>query len=187
MLMLRTLFILFVVGLFNSGVSQEMKMDHSQMDHSETNHDMMAVESEFDFLVGMIPHHQEAIGSADALLALTERPELRELLRDIITVQTFEVALMEMWLETHYPGQDTTVSYMPMMRSTPGLTLEDAEQEFLTDMITHHQMAVVMSQELLEMGAEHPAISRYAASIIDGQSREIALMQSFLEEWYTSK
>jgi len=46
----------------------------------------------------MIPHHQEAIDTAQVILARTSRPEMRQFAQNIIQAQTAEIAQMKNWL-----------------------------------------------------------------------------------------
>lgn len=42
------------------------------------------VSSELDFLVNMIPHHQEAVDTASRLVGITQNPALQELTQAIV-------------------------------------------------------------------------------------------------------
>jgi len=57
-----------------------------------------------------------------------------------------------------------------------------ADQKFVQEMIPHHEQAVVMSEMVgnVEVSTETGAL---ANEIISAQASEIALMQSFLDEW----
>jgi len=146
---------------------------------------MASVENEFDFLTQMIPHHEEAIESAQVLLAGTDRPEMQAFAESIIKTQSAEVVQMKEWLATWYPGRDTTVDYQPMMRDLTGLTGDALDRAFLDDMIPHHMMAVMMSQQLVTQGlAEHPEVVPFAESIRDGQHAEIRQMAGWLQDWF---
>lgn len=57
------------------------------------------------------------------------------------------------------------------------LTLE--ERKFLTDMIQHHKMALVMAKEVLRSTEDYDTMS-LAYSIMQTQSNEIALMAEML-------
>jgi len=50
-------------------------------------------------------------------------------------------------------------------------------------MIPHHQEAVDTSFRLNQI-TQHPRIKELTQAIIDGQDKEIALMQFWLDEWY---
>ena len=145
----------------------------------------MEVESEFDYLTQMIPHHEEAIAAAKVLQARTERPELRRFAAAIIETQTTEVKQIEQWLAAWYPGRDTSIDYEPMMRDLTGLSGDALDRAFLEDMIPHHMMAVMMSQRLLAADlAEHHQVVHFAENIRDTQRREIRTMARWLRDWY---
>lgn len=57
------------------------------------------------------------------------------------------------------------------------------DQEFIENMIPHHQDAVDMSNMALTK-AEHPQIKQLARNISTSQSREIAEMRQWYKEWY---
>ena len=140
---------------------------------------------EASFLAHMIPHHQEAIDSAEALLALTERPELQSLLRDIITSQTAEIELMTQWLARWHPDAPATVPYTPMMRDLANAPVAEQERAFLEDMLMHHMMAVRDARMLLAQGlVEHEEVADLARSIVTEQTREMSLMQDWLVAWF---
>lgn len=146
---------------------------------------MTTVESEFDYLAQMIPHHEEAIASARLLLEGTDRPEMEAFARDIIDTQSAEVAQMQEWLATWYPERDVSVDYEPMMRDLTGLTGDELDQAFLEDMVGHHMAAVMMSQQLLAGDlTDHPEVVPFAEQIRDGQHAEIITMRGWLADWF---
>jgi uncharacterized protein (DUF305 family) len=149
---------------------------------------MMATQTvdEASFLVHMIPHHQEAVASARALAAVTERPELLELLEGIVTSQTAEIEAMEGWLDVWHPDVDRAVAYVPMMRDLgPDAAVADVERAFLEDMIGHHMMAVHEAQTLLANGlAEHDEVAALARSIVTTQMGEMHQMATWLGAWF---
>ena len=145
----------------------------------------VAVDSEFAYLTQMIPHHREAIVAAKQLLARTERPQMRAFAASIIKTQSAQVDQMTTELAGWYPGRDTAVSYTPMMRDLTGLSGDALDRAFLEDMIPHHAMAVMMSQQLLRRGlAEHPEVSALATTIRDGQHAEIMTMMGWQGSWF---
>jgi len=147
--------------------------------------DMAAVDSEFDYLAHMIPHHEEAIASAELLLAGTQRPEMKVFARDIIDTQSAEVVQMQTWLAQEYPERDVSVHYEPMMRDLAGLSGDELDRAFLEDMVGHHMAAVMMSQQLLAGGlAERPEVVPFAEQIRDSQHAEIMQMRVWLADWF---
>jgi len=145
----------------------------------------MTVASEFDYLVQMIPHHVEAIQVATVLQARSPRTEMREFAATIIATQSAEVRQMQAWLAEWYPGRETGVTYRPMMRDISGLTGDVVDRTFLEDMIPHHMMAVMMSQQLINRGlAVHREVNPFAATIRDTQQAEIRMMSLWLRQWF---
>lgn len=147
--------------------------------------DMPTVDSEFEYLTKMIPHHDEAIAAAELLSAGTERPEMKDFARNIIDTQSAEVDRMQGWLAQEYPGRDVSVDYEPMMRDLSGLEGDELDQAFLEDMVGHHMAAVMMSQQLLAADlAEQPGLVPFAEQIRDSQHAEIIQMRGWLAEWF---
>jgi uncharacterized protein (DUF305 family) len=145
----------------------------------------MEVRNEFDYLTRMIPHHEEAIAAAKALQSGTQRQEMRTFAALIIETQTAEVRQMHAWLAAWYPGRDTRVTYTPMMRNLTGLAGAALDRAFLEDMIPHHMMAVMMSQQFLVANlADHGEIAPFARQIRDTQHSEIQAMAGWLRDWF---
>ncbi|MFZ1372294.1 DUF305 domain-containing protein [Nostocoides sp.] len=59
----------------------------------------------------------------------------------------------------------------------------DFEVDFMTDMIDHHAMAVMMAESCVQK-AVHEDLASMCESIGATQSQEILQMQSWLAEWY---
>jgi uncharacterized protein (DUF305 family) len=145
------------------------------------------IENEYDFLVHMIPHHEEAVDRAVYLRDNTEREEMRKFAENIIRTQTAEIEQMLLFLETWYPNQIHEIAYEPMMRELEGLRGDALDRAFLEDMIPHHMAAVMMSQQLLNQGlAEHEEVAVLAQSIRNAQRDEIHMMMNWLANWNSS-
>jgi uncharacterized protein (DUF305 family) len=73
----------------------------------------------------------------------------------------------------------------PILASDPAPDPATAHYEvkFMTGMIDHHAMAVMMGQMCLEK-AVHPDLIAMCQNIIAAQSQEISQMQSWLQGWY---
>ena len=146
---------------------------------------MHDVRSEYDFIAEMIPHHQEAVESSLEVAGRTERPELRDFVSGIATVQAAEIETMESWLAQWYPRRSGQADYRPMMRPVAGLSNDRADRSFLEDMIMHHRMAVMMAQGLLAGDySERPEVIAFARQVIRDQNSEIEQMETWLEEWF---
>ena len=149
-------------------------------------HDTMHnLDSEFVFLVEMIPHHQEAVDTSRETAARTGRPELRDFALTIAGDQAEEIRMMREWLAAWYPGKRTDPDYRPMMRPVAGLSPDGADRAFLEDMIMHHRMAVMMAAQIRNRRlSERPEILKLADDIIRTQNAEIERMETWLRDWY---
>lgn len=142
------------------------------------------IDDEFGYLREMVAHHKEAVESAKELRR-SKRPELRAFADSIISSQSAQIKQMNGWMAAWYPGRSREASYDPMMRDLSGLTGDDLDRAFLTDMTVHHMTAVMMSQHLLARGlADHAQVNTLARTIRDEQHAEIVQMRGWQEAWF---
>ena len=101
-------------GMHGSGPMHHDGMDHGDGHHGNGRHDPFAASHErmmedmhgfeltgdpdYDFVRGMIPHHEAAIDMARILLQYSDDPELRSLAEDVIREQEREIREMQDWL-----------------------------------------------------------------------------------------
>ncbi len=145
--------------------------------------------SEYEFLLHMIPHHEEAVSNARILKANTEREEMEQFAETIIRTQNEEIEQMEAMIDRWYSEKDRNIDYQPMMDNFENLVGELAGEEldrvFLEDMIPHHMEAVMMSQQLISQGlTEHEEMATLANDIRNTQRDEIRMMRVWLSQWY---
>lgn len=146
---------------------------------------MESVDSEYEFLIKMIPHHEEAVNKAKILRDNTNREKMKEFAKDIIKVQNQEIKEMKKYLAKWYPNRTNEYKYEPMMGNYEGLSGEELDYVFLEDMIFHHMGAVMMSQQLIMQGLdEHQEVYELANSIRKSQRREIFMMRDWLDNWF---
>lgn len=175
--------ILVLSGVFSLGMGPG-RMGPGRMGPGMMRSSDVFVDSEYEFLVHMIPHHREAVDSAEFLKENTEREEMRDFAEEIIQTQSAEIEDMEGWLQAWYPDREHEVQYEPMMGDYENLSGEALDRTFLEDMIPHHMEAVMMSQQLLMRGlAEHEEMVALAQNIRDTQWEEIHRMEQWLAEW----
>ncbi|MBE9126120.1 MULTISPECIES: DUF305 domain-containing protein [unclassified Coleofasciculus] len=145
----------------------------------------MQADNEFEFFSLMIPHHKEAIDTAQLVLERSDRPEMRAFAQNIINVQSAELEQMQSWLDQWYLGQESSLTYTPMMRDLSQLQRDELDQAFLEDMIMHHMGAVMMSRMLVNHNlVEHEPVRPFAQHIATTQRDEIWQMRSWLKDWF---
>ncbi len=147
------------------------------------DHSMMMVSSEREFVIGMIPHHQEAVDTAKEVLARGGSTEdIRTLATGIIEAQEREIAMLKQWhLDWYGEAYVADDSYQPMMRDLSQLSGAELDERFLQDMIPHHMGAIMMAQSVRPY-IEHQEITDMANAIMETQTAEIDLMQDLLKE-----
>jgi uncharacterized protein (DUF305 family) len=132
---------------------------------------------------------------AELALSRAKHPEIKQLAQAIKTDQNREIEQMRKWYQAWYGINVPTVSMtnmgMSMHSNMRGMEADlvalknasDFDQEFITQMIPHHQMAVMMAQ-MVRDSAIHPEIRTLAESIIKTQTSEIAQMRQWYQTWY---
>jgi uncharacterized protein (DUF305 family) len=154
----------------------------SEMDDMHAMHGDMMVANEKDFLTGMIPHHEEAVATAQEVLARgATTPEIKALAENIVSSQTREIALMKQWYEEWYGTPYVpTGDYKPMMRDLSQLSGAALDRVFLEDMIHHHMGALMMAKSV-DAVIEHEDLHTLVHEIEEAQAKEIAMMQAYLK------
>lgn len=80
-------------------------------------------------------------------------------------------------------GSDMSAMMANMNAGLQGKTGDAFDQEFLAEMIVHHQGAVQMAQLALT-NAKHQEVKDLAKGIITAQDKEITEMQAWQKNWY---
>ena len=151
---------------------------------------MMGVSDGIDqhFIDQMIPHHEGAIEMAELALEKSARPEILSLAQGIIDAQTREINDMTAWYQEWFNAAPSAAGHSMMrMEGMEGdldelLAAADFDKEFLSQMIVHHEMAVMMAQ-MLAAGTERPEMEQLAENIITSQTQEIEMMRGWLASW----
>ncbi len=136
----------------------------------------------------MIPHHEQALEMATLAPDRAADPRIRAVAERIRAAQGPEVGLLRAWLSTRdlpadVPGHDH--GSMRGMQSAEAMRqLADAkgaafDRMFVRMMTDHHQGAIVMSTDLLKVGADQ-AMQEFATGVAVEQSAEITRMRALL-------
>ncbi|MFZ2555371.1 MAG: DUF305 domain-containing protein [Minisyncoccia bacterium] len=162
----------------------------TQWGHMMADGTMMGQRIDQHFIVQMIPHHEGAIEMAEIALTRSKRPEIISLANDIVEAQTREITDMTTWYTSWFgstpPEGGAGMGQGGMTGDIGDLSsASDAEFDrvFLTQMIPHHEMAIMMAS-MLAATTERSEMKQLADDISTSQAREIAMMRSWLEQWY---
>ncbi len=179
------------IGYIVAGSTGTAPQVKPEMTHMMPDGSMMGIGIDRHFIVEMIPHHEGAIEMAKIALARSNRSEILSLAKGIIEAQEKEIGDMSAWYRAWY-GSTVPEGGMGGMHMD-GMTGDTSElgsvsaaefdREFVTQMIPHHEMAVMMAQ-MLQAGTERTEMKQLADQIITSQSREIEMMRGWLESWY---
>ncbi|MFY0665331.1 MAG: DUF305 domain-containing protein [Natronospirillum sp.] len=177
----------------------EMHQSHAghafTQDNQRMMQDMHSMEVtgdvDYDFVRGMIPHHQGAIDMAQTLLAEGTDAELLALAEEIIAAQQTEIADMEAWLAAYgdprigSQAADIRAGYERtnnrMMRDMNIAPSGDVNRDFVLGMIPHHEAAIDMAYILLRY-SDDSELRTLAEAVIREQEREIRTMRAWLEQ-----
>ncbi len=148
------------------------------------------------FMQDMIPHHHQAILMAELAADRTNNPDLVDLAGRINGSQQDEIEFMQTWLRErgeqvpeptahdamhtdHKMAGMATPEQMAELANADGT---DFDQLFLTLMITHHEGAVTMVEELDDKpgSAYDPVLYEFTSDIDNDQTAEIERMNSLL-------
>lgn len=163
-------------------MSDGSMMQNNTATSSGVHHMDMTITSERDFLVEMIPHHQEAVDAAKQVLARGgTTPEIKSLVTNIISAQEKEIAAMKSWYQLWYGTEyQPSGTYRPMMRDLSSYSDTLLDTVFLEDMIPHHMGAIMMARDV-QLYLEHVEVETLTSNIVTSQSQEIELMQNLLK------
>lgn len=139
------------------------------------------------FAQGMIPHHEQAVEMSEMMLQKKDIPaSVTDLAARIKAAQAPEIETMSGWLKTwNEPATMGSGHSMDgMMGEGDMKQLESAQgtaaaRLFLTQMVTHHQGAIMMAQTEMSQGKNADAI-QLSRDIVTAQEAEIKEMQDLL-------
>ncbi|WP_225073533.1 DUF305 domain-containing protein [Desulfuromonas sp. CSMB_57] len=169
---------LTALSLSNTAFAQNDHAHHPPRVQSGLPYDALFIDS-------MIGHHQGAVEMARALQNQTRRPELLTMAGAIIDTQQSEIEFMTELRRQLFPDLPMT-SGLAMDMGAMAVAPEDGrpyEQRFLEAMISHHEGAIAMAGEALQL-AKNADLKDLAAEIIRAQKDEIATMRQWLRDWF---
>ena len=148
------------------------------------------------FMQDMIPHHYQAIEMAELVADRTNRPELIDVAGRIDVSQQDEIEFMQQWLRERGERMPNPSDHGAMhtdhgmagmatplqMADLAAAEATDFDRLFLQLMITHHDGAVTMVEELLEQpgAAYDPVLFEFTNDVTNDQIAEIERMNVLL-------
>ena len=144
-------------------------------------------EADTMFTQGMIPHHEQAVEMSEMMLQKKDIPaSVTDLATRIKAAQAPEIETMTGWLKTwNEPvtmGAGHTMDGMMGagdMKQLEAAQGTEAAKLFLTQMVAHHQGAVMMAKTEMSQGKNADAI-KLSKDIVTAQESEIKEMQDLL-------
>jgi uncharacterized protein (DUF305 family) len=145
---------------------------------------------DLDFAKGMIPHHQGAIDMAKVELEFGKDPDIKKMAEAVVAAQTGEIELMTKWLATANEKslplvpESVKANQQAMNTMMAGMMVTysgNADVDFVTGMIPHHQGAIDMAKIELQYGKD-ATLQKLAGDIVKAQEGEITFMQDWLKK-----
>lgn len=144
-----------------------------------------------NFITQMIPHHQAAIDMSHNILQYTTFIPLQDIALDIISEQTKSIThmqdIVDICSELTNSPQDICLYQKSFQQITDTMfsqmgeacSVNNINQNFMREMIPHHEGAIRMSENLLRY-AICPELVPILESIIQSQRRGVCDMQRLL-------
>ncbi len=173
--------------------------EHNQMMKKmmeEMNTMTMTGDFDLDYATMMIPHHQSAVEMAEMYLPKGKDEKIKSMAQNIVTSQKKEIDELKVLIAKHNTDGKKEVhadkghgdgehnelmeAMNTMMDKMKGMQMSgDADKDFATMMIPHHESAVMMSQNEISHG-KHIEMKKMAQKIIEDQNMEIKQFQEWL-------
>lgn len=147
------------------------------------------------FVVGMRPHHEQAVEMAEMILAMDPSPQIRALAEQVRAEQQPEIEQLDRMMDRFgtdasdghdgHGGDDMAMHGGMMSEEQMSVfgraTGADAERMFLEMMIEHHRGALEAAEAQLRDGRDSEA-RELAENVQVSQQAEIEEMQRMLQE-----
>lgn len=149
----------------------------------EQQEDLPPSKGEEEFVLEMIPHHQEAIDSSRYIVEHSDNPELKQFAQKVIDEQSKEVwaliGFYQLWFGKTYPGDK---DYMQMMPDLSQLSGREMDRLYIQSMMDHHQEALRLARAVLQI-TPREEIKSLANTIIVDQAQELVQLNDWLKQY----
>lgn len=179
-------FVVFAVEPVDTGPTQSnnTNLEEQKQTTSESKYATLKGDA-FDeaYVTDMIAHTDGALNMSEQAGALTTREEIRAFAGNILQNQGRQLMQLHTWRnEWNYKAAPSNGHLNHGGGGLEGLTGAAYDEEFLKQMIIHHEQAIEMSQ-FASTNARHQEIKDLASTIINTQTAEIEQMKQWQEEW----
>lgn len=143
------------------------------------------------FIAEMVPHHRSAVAMAKVASERAQRPEIKQLAKDIVASQNAEITTMARIDKGLAAGGVKPGGLGMAMHEMKGADMDaemlrDArpfEREFIDMMVPHHQDAIKMARVEIDKG-QSGELKQVAKDIVAAQAKEIREMNGWRTDWY---
>ncbi|MCF0147067.1 MAG: DUF305 domain-containing protein [Clostridium sp.] len=145
-----------------------------------------------DFVLEMIPHHEGGINMAKAIVKHGSNPEVKKIAENIITSQSAEIPIMQELKakfekekpsskadSKEYINEYDKVKNTMFKKMENAIITDNADVNFLQEMIYHHEGAIGMANNILKY-TQDPELKKLAENIVSSQSKGVEEMKSLL-------
>ena len=136
------------------------------------------------FIVMMSEHHAGAVAMAKLVEKDGKHAAVRLLATNIIAAQTKELADMKLWSANwgYAYSEPDSGAVAAMTVNMRGLSGDELDQQFLSEMTAHHNDAIDMAV-LSPTRANHEEIKALSVNVISSQSTEIFEMKQLMSDY----
>ncbi len=147
-----------------------------------------------NFVLEMTPHHEGGINMAKAIVKYGSNPEVKKIAENIITSQEAQIPIMKELaskFEKEKPSdKQNNKNYIneynkvkeTMFNQMESVTItNDADVNFLQQMIYHHEGAIAMANNILKY-TKDPELKKLAENIVSSQSKGVKEMRALLKK-----
>jgi uncharacterized protein (DUF305 family) len=189
--------LVLVIGLasvlLGTGLAQMSGMNHGAMGTKSTAalKNLSGRAYDIAWMSQMIEHHRGALEMAQPCVKGCTRAELRRAAQTIVGDQGKEIRQLEGWLRSWYNAKPDArqmalmrEDMKPMMLAAQGgmagMTMGDANRNFLEGMIPHHEHAVMMGRDAIRR-ASRAELKKFAQGVVTLQTKEIKQFRAWLK------
>ncbi|RYY48901.1 MAG: DUF305 domain-containing protein [Chitinophagaceae bacterium] len=169
----------------NTAGQNHMKAMHDAMNNSmQQMHSMKpSGDPDYDFAMMMKHHHQGAIDMAKVEVAGGADAQLKQIAQKMIDDQQKDNTLFDQYIQGTQPSGSSDYGQKAMGMMTPMSDIKmdgsSLDAMFASMMIPHHQDAVKMAKEYLQVG-KNAEMRKIAQGVVESQPKEIQELQNWL-------